>query len=356
MRNAQSRTRRAVAGSAALALGALALTACGGSSASSGDELRLGYFPNLTHASALIGVKQGYLQKALGATKLTTQTFNAGTSAVEALNAGAIDATYIGPNPAINAFAQSNGESIRIISGATSGGAAFVVQPAINNAQDLRGKVVNSPQLGNTQDVALRYWLDGEGLKTSVTGKGDVEVQSTENSTILQLFQDRKIAGAWVPEPWVSRLITEGGGKVLVDEATLWPRGEFVTTQLIVRTQYLKDHPAQVKALLEGHVAANTWIDANPDAAKADVNAELLALTGQSLKPAALDRAWNQITVTNDPIASSLLTSAKHAVAVGVTKDADLRGIYDLTLLNQILVADSKTKVSDAGYGPPATQ
>ena len=317
MRTASTRTARAVAAAAALALGALALTACGSSGADSGSgELRLGYFPNLTHATALVGVKEGFLQKSLGDTKLSTQTFNAGTSAVEALNAGAIDATYIGPNPAINSFVKSNGESIRIISGATSGGAAFVVQPEINSAEDLRGKVVDSPQLGNTQDVALRYWLDSKGLKTSVTGKGDVDVQSTENATILQLFQDKKIAGAWVPEPWVSRLVTEGGGKVLVDEATLWPKGQFVTTQLIVRTAYLKDHPDTIRALLRGELKAIDYAASNPAEAKTSVNDSLKKLTGSSLPTTVIDRAWGEQTMrapSTNALSSSRIQSTSGA-------------------------------------------
>lgn len=352
MRIGTNRTVRLLATATALTLGALTLAACGGSSASgSADELRLGYFPNLTHATALVGLKQGYLQQALGDTELTTQEFNAGTSAVEALNAGAIDATYIGPNPAINAFVQSQGEAIRIISGATSGGASLVVQPEINSAKDLEGKVVNSPQLANTQDVALRYWLDQQGLETSVSGGGDVDVQSADNATTLTLFRDKKIAGAWVPEPWASRLVTEAGGKVLVDEATLWPKGRFVTTHLIVRTAYLDAHPDQVEALLEGHVRTTEWINENSEQAKTIVNDQLRELTGKALEPAALDRAWGEITITDDPVASSLVTSAEHAVAVGVTKEASLKGIYDLSLLNGILVAQKQDEVSDDGYG-----
>ena len=349
-----TRPLRLAAAAAVLVLGAGALTACSsGSGSGSSSALRLGYFPNVTHAAALVGVKEGFFQKQLDATstKLTTQTFNAGSAAVEALNAGAIDATYVGANPAVNAFVASSGDAIRIISGATSGGAAFVVQPTINSAADLKGKTVASPQLGNTQDVALRYWLDQQGLKTSVTGSGDVDIQSADNSVILQQFQDKKIAGAWVPEPWASRLVLEGGGKVLVDEATLWPKGRFVTTQLIVRTAYLQAHPDQITALLKGQVESTAWIRQNPAKAKADVNASLQALTGKTLTPQTLDRAWAAITVTNDPIATSLITAAKHGVAVGVTKSADLHGIYDLAPLNAVLQAQGEATVSDAGYG-----
>jgi NitT/TauT family transport system substrate-binding protein len=213
-----------------------------GPSASAGDAvkggtLRLGYFPNVTHAPAILGVENGTFAKALGKdVGLETKTFNAGPAAVEALLAGALDASYIGPNPAINAFAKSKGEAIRIIAGATSGGAALVVKPSITKAADLKGKKVASPQLGNTQDVALRAWLGEQGLKTNPQGGGDVSILPQENSQTLDTFKAGDIDGAWVPEPWVSRLVQEGSGKVLVDEKELWPGGRFVTTHLIVRT------------------------------------------------------------------------------------------------------------------------
>src|SRR6266540_2189592 len=219
------------------------LSGCAASSAGSDGPsgatltLRLGYFPNLTHATAIVGVEGGIFQEKLGNNvKLETSTFNAGPAAVEALNSGAVDATYIGPNPAINAYAQSGGEAIRIVSGATSGGAFLVVKPSIKNAKDLKGKQIASPQLGNTQDVALRTWLKKKGLKTDPAGGGDVSIVPQENAQTLDLFKQGQIDGAWVPEPWATRLVDEGGGKILVNESTLWPQGRYVTTQLIVRT------------------------------------------------------------------------------------------------------------------------
>ena len=196
------------------------------------------------------------------------------------------------------------------------------MQPNITSAADPKGQTVDSPQLGNTQDVALRYWLDQHGLKTSVSGKGDVNIESTDNATILQQFKAKQIAGAWMPEPWVSRMVTEGGGKVLVNEASLWPKGQFVTTQLIVRTQYLKDHPEQVKELLEGQVDTNAWIATHENQAKADMLRARVAHRQGARPGSAQPEAPDQITVTNDPIASSLLVSAQHGVAVGVSKPA----------------------------------
>ena len=220
------------------------------------DELRLGYFANVTHAAALIGVQEGLFADELGDTKLTTQVFNAGPDEVEALFAGALDAAYIGPSPTINAYGQSDGDAIRIIAGAASGGAQLVVRDGIDSPADLKGTTLASPQLGNTQDVALRTWLTEQGLENSVEGGGDVTIAPTANSDVLNLFQTGELDGAWVPEPYASRLVLEGGGHVLVNEKDLWPDGEFVTTHLIVRTEFLEKYPDTVAALLRGHVAA----------------------------------------------------------------------------------------------------
>ena len=343
----------------------LSLTACATSSAGSKDvaaaaaptsggtpaaELRLGYFPNVTHATAVYGDAAGLFAKELGAeTTLKTQTFNAGPSAVEALFGGALDATYIGPNPAINAFVKSQGDAVRIIAGATSGGASLVVKPEITDAKALKGKTIASPQTGGTQDIALRHYLSQNGYAVDKAGAGDVTVLAQENPITLAAFQAGQIDGAWVPEPWASRLVLEGGGKVLVDERDLWPGGDFVTTQLVVRTEYLRDHPGTVKKLVAASVEANRQINADPANAKKVVNAALAKLTGKPLKPEILERAFAGIRSTDDPIASSLATSAEHAFDTGLVKKADLTGIYDLRLLREVLGKD----VDDAGLGTP---
>jgi NitT/TauT family transport system substrate-binding protein len=350
---------RKVAGSALAFLMLATAAACGGGSDGAGggsasgtaSALRLGYFPNVTHAAALVGVAKDFYGTKLGdATKLETQTFNAGPAEIEAMLAGDLDAGYIGPNPAINAFVKTKGEGIRIVSGATSAGAALVVQPGISSATDLKGKRIASPQLGNTQDVALRAWLKAQGLTPSSQGEqGDVQVEPTENATTLQLFRDKKLDGAWVPEPWASRLVLDGDGKVLVDEKTLWPQGKFVTTHLIVRTEFLEKYPATVKALIEGQVDADDWIAKNPDEAKTTVNAELKRITTKPLSAAVLDRAWENITITTDPVASSLKKSADDAVAAGLLTKVDLKGIYDLTILREVLQTRGAGSVDDAG-------
>lgn len=331
------------------------LAACGGGDdepAGPAKELRLGYFPNVTHATAVVGVSQGYFSKRLGKTTLRTQTFNAGPAAMEALFAGDLDATYVGPNPAINAWVKSRGEALRIIAGATSGGASLVVREGITSPDDLRGKHIGSPQLGNTQDVALRAWLKDHGLTpSSASTDGDVSVEPTENATALQLFQSGRLDGAWVPEPWASRLVLEGKGHVLVDERSLWPGGKFVTTHLVVRTEFLNRHPESVRALLEGQVDTNEWIAAHPTEARSTVNSELKKLTGKELPAPVLDRAFDQLTITNDPVAASLKTSAEHAVEVGLLKPLDLKGIYDLGPLRKVLAERKLATVDDAGLG-----
>jgi NitT/TauT family transport system substrate-binding protein len=356
-----SRTVRALALAATALITASALAACGkddDSGAASGSTgsgstaeattIRLGYFPNITHAPALVGVNKGFFQEALGSTKLDAKTFNAGPAAYEALVSGAIDATYIGPNPAINGWSTSHGESLKIVAGSTSGGAGLVVKPGINTAADLKGKKVATPQLGNTQDVALRAWLKQNGLNADAQGGGDVSILPQDNATILQAFAQGAIDGAWVPEPYFSRLQLESGGKVLVNEKDLWPGGQFVTTHLIVSQAFLKKYPGTVKKLIQGHLKSLDYIkNSNADAQKA-ANAQLAALSGKPLKDNILAAAFKNLSFTADPIASSLFTSAQHAQDVGLLKPVDLKGIYDLGPLNELLKAAGQPEVSDA--------
>ncbi|MEI2731199.1 MAG: ABC transporter substrate-binding protein [Dermatophilaceae bacterium] len=322
-----------------------------GAGTTTGGSLRLGYFANLTHASAVIGVKDGHFARALGSTTLQTQVFNAGPAATEALLAGALDAAYLGPNPAINAYAKSNGEAIRIVAGATSGGASFVVRPGITVA-DLRGKTFASPQLGGTQDVALRAWLKARGLNAPVTGTGDVTVAPQDNAQTLALFKAGTIDGAWLPEPWATRLRTEAGGQTLVDERDLWPQGQFVTTHLVVSTRFLTQHPDQVRALVSGAIAADAAIAADPAGARARVGAAIKDLTGADLPASELADAWGHLAPTLDPMAATLGASARAATSVGISRTTpDLSGIYDLRILNDLLRAAGKPPVSAAGLG-----
>jgi NitT/TauT family transport system substrate-binding protein len=348
-----SRTLRALALAATALLTTTALAACGGNddkASASGEAptIRLGYFPNITHAPALVGVDKGFFQAALGSTKLEAKTFNAGPAAFEALASGAIDATYIGPNPAINGWAQSKGQALKIIAGSTSGGAGLVVKPEINGPADLKGKKLATPQLGNTQDVALRSWLKQNGLNADQQGGGDVSIQPQDNATALQAFAQGAIDGAWVPEPNLSRMVLESKGKLLVNEKDLWPNGQFVTTHLIVSQTFLKKYPGTVRKLLQGHLQSVRYIQTNNADAQKAANAQLAALSGKPLKDDVLAAAFKNLTFTDDPIASSLYTSAQHAEDVGLLKPVDLKGIYDLGPLNELLKADGQPEVNDA--------
>lgn len=315
------------------------------------EELRLGYFANVTHAPALVGLEEGLIEEALGDTKLSTQVFNAGPAAIEALSAGAIDATYIGPNPAINTFVASGGESARIVAGAASGGAALVVQPGIDDAGDLEGTNLATPQLGNTQDVALRTWLADEGYETSTTGGGDVTISPTENAQTLTLFQAGDIDGAWLPEPWVSRLIVDAGAEVLVDEADLWEDGEFPTTVLLVRADFLAEHPETVRALVAGHAASVAWLDDNADAAADVINARLTADAGKGLSDAVIDRALEHVEFTVDPHADTFEQLLQDGVDAGTSKTGDIDGLFDLSALNAVLEESGEEPVGAAGLG-----
>jgi len=315
------------------------------------EELRLGYFANVTHAPALVGLEEGLIEDALGDTKLSTQVFNAGPAAIEALSAGAIDATYIGPNPAINTFVQSAGASARIIAGATSGGAALVVQPGIENASDLAGTNLATPQLGNTQDVALRTWLAEEGYETTTQGGGDVTISPTENSQTLTLFQAGDLDGAWLPEPWVSRLVVDAGAEVLVDEADLWEDGEFPTTVLLVRAEFLADHPETVRALIAGHVASVEWLDEHETEAADVINARLTIDSGKGLSDAVIDRALEHVDFTFDPHAETFEQLLQDGVDAGTSKPGDIDGLFDLTALNAVLAEHDEEPVSAGGLG-----
>ena len=341
----------------------LLLVACGGddddggaSEAPAGDgaeevTLRLGYFPNLTHAPALVGVQEGIFEENLpDDVTLETTTFNAGPEAVDALIAGDLDITYIGPNPSINAYAQTDGELSRIIAGSTSGGAFLVVREGIDSVEQLAGTTLATPQLGNTQDVALRSFLAENGLESDTAGGGDVSIQPQANGDALAAFENGQIDGAWVPEPFATRFQLEAGGRVLVDEAELWPDGQFVTTQVIVRTAFLEDNPDVVEAFLRGHLAALDFIESDGEAAKAAANAEIEAITGSPLGEEVLDGAWENLTFTADPIAASLRQSAADAEALGLLEPVDLDdpGIYDLTILNGLLSEAGETEVEAA--------
>ncbi|WP_156727032.1 ABC transporter substrate-binding protein [Streptomyces apocyni] len=363
-----ARPRAALRALAAIAALPLLLTACGygsqrvpentapvarGEKVDGLDKVRIGFFANATHATPLVGLGSvGLVQKELGGTQVTPQIFNTGPSAIEALNANSVDMTWIGPSPAINGYTKSDGRNLRIVAGATSGGASLVVNPdKIKSLDDLKGKRIATPQIGNTQDVALLNYLAGNDLKVNAeTGKGDVSVVRQDPKEIPTTFQQGGLDGAWVPEPTASTIVAKGG-KVLLDEKDLWKDGAFVTTHLVVSQKFLKEHPDVVEAVVRGSVKTNKWINANPDKAKKNVNASLETYTGRSLPDDVLDSAFKAIKVTDDPLASTLRDQAEHSVRAGLLSDAKTDSIYDLSLLNKVLKAEGKPAADDAGLG-----
>ncbi|MFD6880376.1 MULTISPECIES: aliphatic sulfonate ABC transporter substrate-binding protein [unclassified Streptomyces] len=318
----------------------------------SAGSVRIGHFPNLTHATALVGVREGLIQKELGGTTLKTVTFNAGPAEIEALNAGAVDIGFIGPSPAINGYVKSKGSNLRIISGSASGGVKLVVNPErIKTLDDLKGRRIATPQLGNTQDVALLNWIAARGWKVdAASGRGDVSVVRTDNTITPDAYRSGAVDGAWVPEPTASKLVAEGG-RVLLDERDLWPGGRFVITNVIVSQKFLREHPDVVEAVLRGTVRTNEWINADPDRAKASANAALKSLTGKELDAEVIDRAWPGILVTDDPLAATLRAQAGHAVTAGLLERPDLTGIHDLGPLNKVLGSLHKPPVTHTGPG-----
>jgi len=310
--------------------------------------LRLGFQANITHEPALVGLEKGFFAKELGKNvTLKTTVFSSGTEETTAILAGQLDAAYVGPNPAINAWQKSGGTAIKIISGATTGGASLVVAHGITSASQLKGKSLATPSLGNTQDVALRYWLKQHGLTTTPTGGGDVAIKPIKpNSAAVLEFKSGQVAGGWEPEPYATEMVLDGGTR-LVNEASLWPTGQFVTTDLVVTQSFLKAHPSTVNGLLKGQIQTNSYINANGATAAQAANTELTTLLGKGLKPGVLSQSITYLHFTNDPAAGSLATDAQHAVAVGLlTPVKDLPAIYDLGPLNALLKAAGQPQVS----------
>jgi NitT/TauT family transport system substrate-binding protein len=328
----------------AAAVGAVMLVTAGcassGSRARGSEEvLRLGIFPNLTHAPGYVALGSGGLERTMAPTEVKVTVFNSGTDAGNALLAGSIDATYIGPGPAASLYLRSGGE-VAIVSGTVTGGASLVVRKGagIDEPADLRGKKIAVPSIGNTQDVALRTWLHEHALEAQDAG-GDVAVVPVDNPELLQLFRSGQIDGAWEPEPWPSLLEAEGLVEVLVDEATLWPGGDFVTTQLLVSTPYMEAHPAVVRRLVEANVEAIELIRSDPERAKQIAGEQLAEAGAPSLPAEVLDRAWEKLSFTWDPLPSTLVQGAEDAFTLGYLEESPegIEDIYRLDTLNGIL-------------------
>jgi NitT/TauT family transport system substrate-binding protein len=330
---------------------ALPAPAAGSTTNAAPGTIRVGYFPNITHAQAVIGMADGTFQRAFGSqVRIDPKVFNAGPSVIEALFAGQIDLAYIGPNPTINGWTKSKGEALKIVAGATSGGAVLVAraEAGLYTPADFSGKKIATPQLGNTQDVAARAWLTRNGNKLKEQG-GTTQVIPIANPNILTLFAKKEIDAAWVPEPWGARLVKEGTGKIFLDERDLWPNGAFVTTHVIVSTSFLQTRPDLVRHWLAAHVELTKRINADPASAQKTLNAEIAHLTGQELEPATLQDAWSRLVITNDPVKSSLVGSAESAFRLGFLGDTapNLDGIYDLSILNSVLKDNQMPPIGD---------
>jgi NitT/TauT family transport system substrate-binding protein len=317
-----------------------ATNSAAGSAGGSPVTVSLGFLTNITHASALVGLKEGFFAKALGtAGTLKATAFSTGTEETTALLAGQLDAAYVGPNPAINTWQKSSGSAIKIISGAATGGASVVVKKGISSVAQLKGKILATPSLGNTQDVALRYWLKQNGVTTTTTGGGDAFIKpTTPNSAAVLEFESGQIAGGSEPAPYDVEMVKDGGTVLLSEPG--------VTTLLVVAQSFLTAHPAIVADLVKAQVQANDFIKSNPAAAQADANAELASYTGKPLKASVIAASFKEITFTDDPDASSLTGDASQAVSLGLLKPVSLSGIFDLGPLNTALAAAGESQVS----------
>jgi NitT/TauT family transport system substrate-binding protein len=302
--------------------------------------LRIGYFPILNHAQAVIGLAKGDFQKAVGKEiTIKPEVFGSGSSLIEALFANQIDLAYVGSNPTINGYVVSDGKALKIISGASSGGTVFVVRndSGIKSIKDFENKRFATPQVGNTQDVALRKYLLQNGYKTKDEG-GNVEVISAQISDIFTLMLTKQIDGAWVPEPWGTKLVKEANARIFLDERVLWPQGKYITANIIARTDYLRDNPETVKRFLGAHIDETNWINSHKSEAMDIFNSQLRALTGHIINPDELKQAWSRIEFTYDPLKPTLLKSANDSLKIGFLRTPpNLTGIYDLTLLNTVL-------------------
>lgn len=304
-------------------------------------KVTIGYFPNITHAPALVGVQKGIFATALAPDTLATpQIFSAGPSENTALLSGSLDLAFEGPSSALSAYTQSHG-AIKIIAGAAAGGAGLVVDKSITTASQLKGTTLGTPELGNTQDVALRYWLKQHGLTTTTTGGGDVHIEpsSTGSGTVVTEFKAGAIQGAWMAEPYEQELIADGGHLLEAETGA--------TTDLVVRTAFLKAHSAVVSRFLTGLIRTLAWMKSDKAGAESAANTQLATIEGgKPLPGSVLDPAWDNLTFSDDPEASTLSTQVKEGEAVGLLSNpGNISGIFDLRPLNTLLKAKGKSTV-----------
>jgi NitT/TauT family transport system substrate-binding protein len=333
-----------------IAVIALLLTGCGGGSSgavgpASGPsktppaQVRVGYFANVTHAQALIGISRGDFQKALGSVPLKTQMFNAGPSVVEAFFAGELDISYVGPSPAINAFVKSKGEAVRLVSGSAANGVVIVARKdsGISKITDLAGKRIATPQFGNTQDVSARHYITAELKQGLKENGGTTVIQNVANAEQLGLFKAGQIDAVWAPEPWGARVVQEADGVLIEEEKNLWPQKNFASTVVLVSASFLAQHPDVVETFLRAHVSITDWVNANRSEAAEIVNEQIKKDTGKALNPTVLKEAFGRIVFSTDPFADSVAKFAEWSYDLKISKDrAKLDGLIDLKLLEKV--------------------
>jgi len=302
------------------------------------DKIRVAFFPSIGHIIPIVGLEEKIFEKGIGEEKqIETKLFDSGPQVIESIFSGSIDVAYVGPGPIINGFLKSDGKDIKILSGAASGGASFIIQPnsGLESLENFDGKRIASPQISNSQDVSLRHYLESHGLK-SVENGGTVFVLNISNPDIYTLFAKGDIDGAWVPEPWATILVQELDGIRLFNEEKLWPNEEFASVLLIVRTEYLENNPETIQKWVESHEKIVTWVNSNPDKSKSLFSSFLIDYMGKSLPTKIIDESFSNITITSDPIKNSVIIFAERADSLGyLGRDGyNLDGIFYNAVLN----------------------
>lgn len=324
------------------------LAGCASKKSDDASTVRIAYFPNITHSQALVGMEEGKFQKALGnSTKIQWKQFNAGSLEMEAFLAGSVDIGYIGPGPAINGYTKSNGD-LQVIAGATDSGAVLVSRKGenIKSVKDLANKKVAIPQVGNTQDLTLRFLLLNNGLQDKTKG-GNVEIVAADNPDIITLLDKGSIDAALVPEPWGSRIQKEASADLVLDSNKIWRDGKYPTALVVARKEFIKDHPDIIEKFLKAHVELTDYINANTDKAADEANIEYKTLTKKSLTKDVLKTSFSRLSPTVDPEIDATKAMIDMSLKVGFIKEkpADENGLFNLDILNKILKAKGEKTI-----------
>ena len=328
----------AVGGIVVIVAIAITITSFSDSDQINQDKIRVAFFPSIGHIIPIVGLEEKFFEKGIGEEKqIETKLFDSGPQVIESIFSGSIDIAYVGPGPIINGFLKSDGKDIKILSGAASGGASFIIQPnsGLESLENFDGKRIASPQISNSQDISLRHYLESHGLK-SVEKGGTVFVLNISNPDIYTLFAKGDIDGAWVPEPWATILVQELDGIRLFNEEKLWPNEEFASVLLIVRTKYLENNPETVQKWVESHEKTVTWINSNPNKSKSLFSNFLIDYMGKSLPTKIIDESFSNISITSDPIKNSVIVFAERADSLGYLGRSgyNLDGIFYNAVLN----------------------